>query len=62
MLGFGLTQIVFHDMTKQYIKAENHLLLQKPKLIVTKNKSYYKIDYNILNRHIVGNVTKRDKT
>jgi hypothetical protein len=35
----------FYDNTKQYIKPEYHVLLQKPKFIVRKNKSF-KIDYN----------------
>jgi hypothetical protein len=45
LFGFDLTEIVFYDNTKQYIKPEYPVLLQKPKLIVRKSKSY-KIDYN----------------
>jgi hypothetical protein len=45
LFSFDLTEIVFYDNTKQYIKPEYPVLLQKPKLIVRKNKSY-KIDYN----------------
>ncbi len=43
LFGFELTEIVFYDNPKQYIKPEYPVLLQKPIFIVRKNKSY-KID------------------
>jgi hypothetical protein len=41
LFGLNLTEIVFYDNVKQ----KYPVLLQKPKFIVRKNKSY-KIDYN----------------